>query len=64
MWSYNFQCSAISGLKHCESGNMYDRTTQNIVKKNDKPISIIPAERSNFVYFDLDINCKVGVLAK
>ena len=45
---------------------MYDRTTQNIdiVKKNDKPISIIPAERSNFVYFDLDINCKVDVLAK
>ena len=39
---------------------MYDRT----IKKNDKIISIIPAERNNFVYFDLDINCKVGVLAK
>ena len=60
MWSYNFQCSAISGLKHCESVHMYDRT----IKKNDKIISIIPAERNNFVYFDLDINCKVGVLAK
>ena len=40
------------------------RTLHCIVNKNDKTISIIPAEINNFVYFDLDINCKVGVLAK